>query len=205
MPSAKAVTDVLNSMPEYVKAFRLAFPKEKKPVTFDHATEAIGAFERGLVTPARWDKFLGGDETALAPEEKGGFNVFVEKGCSSCHAGALVGGDTFQRLGFAGPYPETSDPGRYKVTQNESDRMVFKVPSLRNVDRTGPYFHNGKVETLHEAVNLMAQYQLGKNLSKAEVNAIVAWMSTLTGELPADYITPPGLPKSTSRTPKPLS
>jgi cytochrome c peroxidase len=143
MASDKQVVAVLKSMPEYVDAFKKAFPGQKDPVTFDNATNAIGAFERKLLTPARWDKFLKGDQTALTPQEKAGFNLFYETGCETCHAGALVGGSLYQKLGNARPYPDTSDPGRYQVTKEDSDRMIFKVPSLRNVEKTGPYFHNG--------------------------------------------------------------
>jgi cytochrome c peroxidase len=205
MPSGKAVESVLRSMPEYATAFRRAFPGEKNPVTFDHAAEAIGAFERKLLTPARWDRFLRGEEAALTPAEKGGFNVFIERGCSTCHSGALVGGEAFQRLGVATAYPDKSDPGRYQVTQKESDRMVFKTPSLRNVARTGPYFHNGKVGSLLEAVNQMAEYQTGKKVTAPEAEAIVTWLNALTGDLPPNYSTPPQLPKSTPRTPKAIS
>ena len=205
MPSAKAVEAVLKSIPEYTAAFARAYPDGKDPVTFDHAAEAIAAFERKLVTPSRWDKFLRGDEAALTSEEKNGFNVFVDKGCAACHSGALVGGRAFQRLGVATPYPDASDPGRYKITHSDSDKMVFKIASLRNVAKTAPYFHNGKVSTLREAVGQMAEYQTGRKLTDAEADAIVAWLNALTGELPAGYIAPPELPQSTPRTPKPAA
>jgi cytochrome c peroxidase len=205
MPSGTAVVAVLKSMPGYVRAFRRAFPQDKNPVTFDHAAEAIGAFERQLVTPSRWDRFLHGDERALAADEIRGFNVFVESGCSTCHSGALLGGEAFQRLGLVAPYPDTSDPGRYKVTQKDPDRMVFKVAPLRNVARTAPYFHNGKVATLAEAVRQMGEYQLGRKIQKADADAIVTWLNVLTGDLPVNYTSPPDLPRSTARTPKPFS
>ena len=205
MPSGDAVVRVLKSMPEYVAAFRDAFPGEKNPVTFDHAAEAIGAFERKLVTPSRWDRFLGGDEAALTPAEKEGFNVFVREGCSGCHQGALVGGNALQRLGAMKAYPDTSDPGCYNVTHNEGDRMYFKVPPLRNVAVTGPYFHNGEVGQLNQAVMQMGEYQLGKTLTAPQVQAIVAWLNSLTGDLPAGYVQAPALPKSTKATPKALT
>jgi len=131
MPSEKAVVDVLKSMPGYVAAFRRAFPGEKSPVTFSHASEAIGLFERGLITPSRWDKFLKGDQAALTPEEKAGFNRFLAADCDTCHSGALVGGNAFQKPGVLKAYPDASDSGRYQVTKNPNDRMCFKVPSLR--------------------------------------------------------------------------
>lgn len=203
MPSEKQAVAVLESIPEYVAAFKQAFPEDKDPVTFDNMAKAIGAFERGLVTPARWDKFLKGDQTALTEEEKAGFNDFTNAGCQACHAGSLLGANLYQKLGIVKPYPETSDPGRAKVTKSDADRMVFKVPSLRNVEKTGPYYHDGKVATLDQAVAHMADYQLGKQLSPAEVKSIIAFLKTLTGEVPADYIKEPALPKSTPATPKP--
>jgi cytochrome c peroxidase len=144
MASERDIVGVLRSMPEYVDAFQRAFPQDREPLCFDNMAVAIGAFERKLLTPGRWDRFLRGDETALTAKEKSGLNAFLAAGCQTCHAGALVGGSAFQKLGVAKPYPDASDPGRYKVTHTEADRMVFKVPSLRNVAMMAPYFHNGK-------------------------------------------------------------
>ena len=202
MPSEKQVLAVLRSMPEYVQAFKKAFPGAKDALTFDNMATAIGAFERKLLTPARWDKFLKGDQGALTSEEKAGFNVFTSAGCAACHAGAYVGGNLYQKLGLLKPYPDQSDMGRYQVTKSESDKMFFKVPSLRNVEKTGPYFHNGKVATLDQAVVQMADYELGKQLSGAETQSVVAWLRSLTGEVPKDYIKAPTLPKATASTPK---
>ena len=202
MPSEKAVVAVLKSMPEYAVAFRRAYPGESNPVTFSHAAEAIGLFERGLLTPARWDKFLKGDETTLTSEEKAGFNQFTASGCDGCHSGTLVGGSTFRKLGVAKEYPDTSDSGRYGVTGKENDRMLFKVPSLRNVAMTGPFFHSGKVSTLEDAVKQMGEYQTGKPLTEGETTAIVTWLKSLTGEIDESYIRKPELPKSTARTPR---
>jgi cytochrome c peroxidase len=202
MPSEKQVVSVLKSMPEYVDAFKKAFPDDRNPVGIENMAKAIGAFERKLMTPSRWDQFLQGDARALTSEEKTGFNTYMETGCQICHAGAYLGGEQYQELGAAKPYPDTSDIGREKVTKNESDRMVFKVPSLRNIAETKPYFHNGKVETLEQAVSRMAEYQLGKSLNDGQVRSIVAWMKTLTGEIPAEYIEEPVLPQSTIKTPK---
>ena len=203
MTSGKQVVAVLKSMPEYVVAFQKAFPNDKDPVTYDNTGKAIGAFERKLITPARWDKFLKGEQTALTSEEKAGFHTFVASGCQTCHAGALLGGNMYQKIGLVKAWPDTSDTGRYKVTKSESDKFLFKVPSLRNIDKTGPYFHDGKIPTLDGAVAKMADHQVGKTLSAAEIQSIVTWMKSLTGEIPADYIKRPELPKSTSKTPKP--
>jgi cytochrome c peroxidase len=204
MPSEKQVVAVLKSMPEYVEAFKKAFPGERQPVTYNNVAKAIGAFERKLVTPSRWDKFLRGDQTALTNVEKAGFNDYMDAGCQACHAGTYLGGNHYQRLGAVKPWPDASDPGREKITKDAADRLVFKVPSLRDVEKTAPYFHSGKVATLEEATSLMAQYQLGKTLPPEKIKSIVAFMKSLTGEIPAQYIQQPELPKSTSKTPKPV-
>jgi cytochrome c peroxidase len=205
MPSGAAVVAVLKSMPNYVAAFRRAYPGDKNPVTFNHVAEAIGSFERGLLTPSRWDQFLKGDEAALTPAEKAGFNQFLAAGCEACHSGVLVGGGSFQKMGSVKSYLDHLDPGRFSVTRKEEDRMVFKVPTLRNVAMTGPYFHDGKVPTLESALSLMAEYQTGKKLDTAATDAIVTWLRALTGTIPEAYIKQPELPKSTARTPKPVS
>jgi cytochrome c peroxidase len=203
MASDHAVVAVLESMPPYIEAFKKAFPNEPKPVTYDNVGKAIGAFERKLVTPSRWDAFLKGDDKALTPEEKAGLKMFAEAGCQVCHAGALVGGSSFQRLGAVKPYPRADDPGRFKVTKVESDRSVFKVPSLRNIEKTGPYFHDGKTATLEAAVRDMGEYQLGRTLTDKEIGQIVVFLRTLTGSLPTAFIREPTLPPSTPATPKP--
>jgi cytochrome c peroxidase len=203
MTSEKEVIAVLKSMPEYVAAFKKAFPQDKNPVTYDNVGKAIGAFERKLITPSRWDKLLKGDQAALTSEEKAGFNTFVASGCQTCHAGALIGGNMYQKIGAVKPWPDTSDPGRFKVTKSQGDMFVFKVPSLRNIEKTAPYFHNGKIATLKEAIAKMVDHQLGTTLNDAEVQSIETWMKSLTGEIPADLIKEPELPKSTSKTPKP--
>lgn len=203
MPDQKRVIQVLRSMPEYVEAFKKAFPDEKNPVMYDNVGLAIGAFERKLVTSSRWDKFLGGDQTALTDREKAGLNAFLDAGCQACHSGAFLGGSVFQKLGAVKPYPDTRDLGRFNVTKQDADKQVFKVPSLRNVEKTAPYFHDGSVKTLKEAVTNMANYQLGRTLSPADVTSILSFLNTLTGDLPSEYIKEPTLPKSTARTPKP--
>lgn len=203
MPSEKVVVAVLTSMPEYVAAFKKAFPDDPNPITYDNVGKAIGAFERKLVTPGRWDAFLRGDESALTAEEKAGFTLFTEQGCQVCHAGPLVGAASYQKLGAQKPFPRANDPGRFKVTHAEGDQGVFKVPSLRNVQKTGPYFHDGKTVTLWDAVKDMGEYQLGRSLSDREISQIVTFLRTLTGQLPTDYIKEPALPPSTATTPKP--
>lgn len=203
MASEQEVTAVLESMPEYVAAFQRAFSQDPEPVCLDNLGIAIGAFERRLLTPGRWDRFLKGDQAALTATEKAGLRAFLAAGCQGCHAGAYLGGSSFQKLGVAKPYPDTSDPGRFNVTQNEADRMFFKVPSLRNIAMTGPYFHNGRVVSLSEAVAQMAEYQRAQRLSERQISEIVTWLGALTGELPGEYIKEPILPRSTAATPKP--
>lgn len=203
MPDEKTVVATLKSMPQYVRMFQKAFPQDKDPVNYENMARAIGAFERKLMTPSRWDRFLQGDKTALNDSEKAGFLKFVETGCATCHMGACAGGTMYQKLGVVKPYPGLKDEGRAKVTKRAEDRFFFKVPGLRNIEKTWPYFHDGSVKTLDEAVKLMAEYELGKNLSAAEVASIVTWLKTLTGEIPRDYVKPPALPPSTAKTPKP--
>lgn len=203
MPSKAVAVQVIQSVPEYVALFKSAFPEEKDPITYNNMALAIGAFERGLVTPSRWDAFLQGDSSALTEAEKAGFNTFAANGCQWCHYGPYVGGAAYQKLGVMKPWPSQTDQGRYQVTKQETDMMVFKVPSLRNIKKTGPYFHDGSVATLDQAIRNMAVHQRGVTLTDAQVNSIQVWLDSLTGQVPMSYIKPPELPKSTSRTPRP--
>ncbi len=199
------VLKTLNSMPEYQALFRQAFPDEKDPVTFDNMAKAIEVFEATLITPnSRFDQFLGGNESALAAEEKEGLRVFMNKECSKCH-GYHLGGTSYSPFGVIGDTPPddimTGDKGRYKVTRNEDDIYKFKVPSLRNIEITQPYFHSGKVWDLREAVAIMGSAQLGHTLNEKEIDQIVAFLKTTTGEQPkVEY---PILPKATMETPRP--
>ncbi|MCS7214447.1 MAG: cytochrome-c peroxidase [Candidatus Calescibacterium sp.] len=210
-PSEKFVVDRLKSIPEYVELFKKAFPEEKDPLTYDTITKAIAAFERTLLTPSRFDKFLQGDTRALSQEEKEGLKLFIEVGCTACHRGVGIGGDMYQKFGIVKPYyevikysdPSMIDKGRYEVTKNEADMYVFKVPSLRNVTRTYPYFHDGSVWRLEDAVSIMAEIQLGRKLEPAQVSKIVAFLRSLEGQIPQDALTLPVLPPSTEATSKP--
>ena len=172
-------------------------------VTFTRAAEAIGAFERRLVTPGRFDKYLAGDETALDDLERRGLAQFIKLGCVTCHNGAAIGGGSFQKLGLQKPWPDQSDLGRFVVTKDPEDRMKFRVPSLRNIEKTAPYFHDGSATRLEEVVRKMGFHQLGVELGDDQITAIVAFLRSLTGTLPSDLLTPPELPKSTATTPKP--
>jgi len=195
MPDAAAVIATLGKVPGYVTAFRAAFPGDASPLNYDNVGRAIGAFERGLVTPSRWDHYLGGDTAALSAKEVAGLKLFTDLGCMTCHTGEFVGGSMFQKVGVVSAWPNQADQGRFEVTKNDSDKMQFKVPSLRNVAKTAPYFHDGSAKTLGEAVGMMGRYQVGEELSAGDVASIVAWLESLTGELPASYIATPKLPE----------
>lgn len=195
MPDSSAVLAHMRETPAYVAAFRAAFPGERQPITYDNVGRAIGAFERRLVTPARWDTFLDGDSRALTPEEQRGAATFVRVGCAGCHNGAYVGGGAFQKLGLVRPWPSQADSGRFNITHQPGDLYAFKVPSLRNVVMTGPYFHDGSVASLDSAIRLMGRHQLGAELTEAQVRSIHAWLGALTGTLPEAYIAEPPLPK----------
>jgi cytochrome c peroxidase len=196
MGTGDDVVNVLNTIPGYVEAFAAAFPGEPDPVTFQNFGLAVAAFERGLMTPSGWDAFLDGDVSALTPEEKAGFTAFNEAGCVQCHNGAYVGGSLYQKAGLVNPWFTTKDQGRFDVTGDPSDRMIFKVPSLRNVEETWPYFHDGSVQRLPDAVRLMAWHQTGRELDDAQVASIMTWLRTLTGPVDVDYINEPVLPAS---------
>ena len=202
MKSDKSVVATLKSIPDYVKLFKAAFPKDKDPITYDNMAKAIGSFERGLVTPSRFDKYLAGDDKALTDTEKAGFNKFIKLGCPTCHTGVAVGGSVFQKLGLVKEYPGLTDNGRFDATKDEKDKHYFRVPSLRNVEKTFPYFHNGSLKTLEDVVPKMAWHQLGVELKPEEVKIIISFLKSLTGEIPADYIKKPELPASGPTTPK---
>jgi cytochrome c peroxidase len=195
MPNGPEVVRSLSKVPGYVDLFKKAFPDSKEPLSFANVGAAIGTFERGLTTPGRWDKFLKGDSGALTDAEKKGLRTFLNSGCMVCHTGAYLGGSMYERVGVVEPWPNQEDRGRQGVTNVNGDSMMFKVPSLRNVARTAPYFHDGSAETLEDAVRTMGRYQLGLDLGDDEVGSIVTWLRSLTGELPAAYIEKPELPK----------
>jgi cytochrome c peroxidase len=196
MSDKRHVVATLAGIPGYGAAFAAAFPGEKPPLTFENVGRAIGAFERGLVTPSRWDRYLLGDSAALTGTELGGLKLFTSIGCVTCHTGELIGGLSYQKVGLINPWPNQADQGRFEVTKQSADRMMFKVPPLRNVAATAPYFHDGSVPDLAAAVRMMATYQLGEELSNEEVAQIVAWLDSLTGDLPLSYIAAPDLPPS---------
>lgn len=180
MPDEKTVEKTISSIPEYKEMFAKAYPKEKKTITFDNLANAIAAFERTLVSKSRFDNWINGDTQSLTPQEKVGLKQFIEVGCITCHTGPLFGGNLYQKMGLVRPYKNIKDLGRYEVTKQESDKFMFKVPQLRNVTLTAPYFHDGSVATLEEAVKVMAQIQLGKELTEDQTQNIVAFLGALT-------------------------
>lgn len=193
--------DVLRSIPGYVAEFEKVFGAPG--IDIDRVTTAIAAFEETLVTPnSRFDRWLNGDDAALTAQELAGYELFTDSGCAGCHRGPAVGGSSFQKMGVVKPYP-TKNPaiGRAAVTGQDIDRMSFKVPTLRNVELTYPYFHDGAARTLEEAVAIMGELQLARSYTSAEVADIVAFLKTLTGEQPAVGL--PILPPSSNATPVP--
>ena len=202
MSDPDEVLTMLRSIPGYAPLFVQAFPGETDPITYDNFGRALGAFERRLATPSRFDAFLGGKLDALSDGEVAGLAKFLDMGCPACHAGPTVGGLMLQRLGLVNRY-ETRDLGRFEATRKESDKHVFKVPSLRNSAKTGPWFHDGSIPSLDEAIRLMAWHQLGKKLKPADIASIAAFLNALTGEPDATYIAAPEPLPSGPKTPKP--
>jgi cytochrome c peroxidase len=192
---------VLESIPAYVREFKQVFGKDK--IDIDQVTTAIAEFEKTLVTPnAPFDRWLLGDKTALHDNELKGYAIFKESGCSACHNGEAVGGNSFQKMGVVEPFKK-DDPvtGRFAVTGKDADRFNYKVPTLRNVEYTYPYFHDGSANTLSEAVRTMGRIQLGKDFTAEETEQVVAFLKTLTGDMP--QFTLPILPPSSDATPRP--
>lgn len=169
----------------YQDDFAKAFPNQAEPLSYDNMAEAIAAFERTLITRDRFDEFLKGDDKALSAAEKQGLKTFIGSGCIACHSGATLGGTMYQKMGLVNAYANTSDIGRQEVTGKASDRFVFKVPSLRDISRTAPYFHDGSAATLEEAVKQMAWLQLGRSLSDADTASIVTFLEALENTRPA--------------------
>jgi len=186
--------NALQAIPAYRREFKLVFDQDR--IEINHVTMAIAEFEKTLSTPnSRFDQWLLGKKDALSAFELSGYRLFRESGCIGCHNGAALGGNSFQRMGIRQPYKSTSpSEGRIDITGRPSDRFSFKVPMLRNVELTYPYFHDGAVGTLPEAVDLMGRLQLGRKFTDDENARIVAFLRTLTGDQPR--ITLPILPPS---------
>ncbi len=201
------VVQTLKSIPDYVERFKKSFPNQPDPVSFDNLARAVEAFEATLITPdSRFDRYLKGDVNALSDPEKQGLALFMDKGCVSCHNGINLGGSRYAPFGVvqkpgADILPE-KDKGRFTVTHTASDEYVFKVPSLRNIALTAPYFHSGQVWDLRQAVAVMGAAQLGIKLTDPETDAVTTFLKTLTGTQPKVDV--PILPPHTKDTPLPV-
>jgi cytochrome c peroxidase len=197
----------LASIPGYAPLFKAAFPDDPQPMTLRNIATAVGAYERTLVTPSPFDAFLAGNQEALPTAARAGLEKFINTGCVACHNGVGVGGGMYQKFGVVEDYWKATgshpiDKGRFDVTKDPNDLYVFRVASLRNVAMTPPYFHDGSVATLPEAVKVMARVQLGVTLNDADVHEIVAFLQSLTGELPMNFATAPVLPAGAVTTAK---
>lgn len=197
MPDAAAVDAALRAAREYREPFAAAFPGETEPISLSNTARALAAFQRTLRTHDRLDDFLNGDLNALTHREAAGLQLFLKTGCTTCHNSPTIGANQYQLLGLVKAW-ETKDEGRFQVTKNEEDRRKFKVPSLRNAVATGPYFHDGSVARLDEAVKKMAWHQLGKELSDDEIASIVAFLGALA-DRSAPVSPPASSPKGAPR------
>ena len=199
MASYQAAEARLRAIPGYATLFKKAFPGDPEPVTAGNFALAVGAFERTLVTPAPFDDFIRGDDAALTGSQKRGLKDFNEAGCGNCHSGPYLGGSGYEKFGVVEPYWKHTvsaeiDEGRYGVTKNEADKYVFKVPVLRNVQMTSPYFHDGSVGRLSDAVRIMGKVQLGMDLTEGRIEGLTQFLQSLTGRIPAGALEVPILP-----------
>lgn len=194
MENGDAVVAVLAGIPGYVDGFKAAFPDEEDPLTFANVGKAIGAFERTLLTPSRFDAFMSGEHELLSPKELRGYGVFVDVGCATCHTQTGFGGGQIEKLGKE-EFFESKDQGRFELTGKEGDRQMFKVPTLRNVTETGPWLHDGSLTDLAEVTRMMGRHELGKQVSDEQVGDILAFLATLRGELDAKLKAKPTLPR----------
>jgi len=180
MPEEAEVVSRLGQDKEYPKLFKAAFPSEANPITYDNFARAVAAFERTLRTHDRFDDFLKGDDKALNAQELRGLDLFLTTGCTTCHTGPTIGGNMYQKVGLIHPYANTNDVGRIKITKEDYDAYRFKVPSLRNVALTWPYFHDGKTANLESAIKQMAYMQLDKQLPDEDIAALKAFLGSLS-------------------------
>lgn len=177
MPNAQAVVDKISNITEYKELFK----KAEIELNYVNIGKAIGAFEKTLLTPSRFDDFLKGDLKVLSELEKKGLKRFIDIGCITCHNGPGVGGGMYMKLGVVNEY-KTKDLGRYNVTKEEDDKYVFKVPSLRNIVHTGPYFHDGSIDSLDKVIPIMAHHQLGEKVSADDIKEIKAFLGSLSAK-----------------------
>jgi cytochrome c peroxidase len=182
MPSEVEVVKRLKAAPDYKTQFQKAFPGQADPITYDNMANAIAAFERTLISRDRFDDFLKGQDSALTTSEQKGTALFLDVGCTTCHNGPLIGATSYQKMGLVHPYEGIKDEGRFTVTKDEDDKFKFKVPSLRNIELTWPYFHDGKQAKLAEGVKQMAWMQLARELTPEETEILVSFLKSLSGK-----------------------
>lgn len=208
LPNEDAAVTIIKSIPTYVTEFAAAFP-DAQDISFDQITTAIAAYEQTLITPSPWDDYLKGNVNALNTQQRTGLQKFMDNGCIACHTGVNLGGDSFQKFGLVdGPYWKFTgslekDDGRFQVTKAEDDRYMFRVPTLRNISKTYPYFHDGSIWSLSEAVSIMGQAQLGKQLPKEDIEDMVQFLIATNGNVSTQARTIPELPINGINTPKP--
>jgi len=193
IPNEEFVLNRLKKVPEYKEMFAKAYPNDKKPFTYLNLTRAIGAFERTLITPSKFDEYLAGNQDALNEQETQGLQSFMDVGCTTCHSGSVLGGNILMKFGVNNNYWELTkstaiDSGKYSQTKADADMFVFKVQSLRNIEKTFPYFHDGSIAKLDDVVKIMGKLQLNKDLSAEETANILAFLKTLTGKIPENAL-----------------
>jgi cytochrome c peroxidase len=193
IPDEAFIIDRLKKVDEYQTMFAAAYPDDNDPFTYKNLTWAIGAFERTLLTPSKFDKYLAGDDKALSVAELKGMKTYVDAGCTTCHAGPLLGGTLFMKFGLTVNYWDLThsaviDSGKYVETHNPADMFVFKSMPLRNIEKTAPYFHDGSVAGLEDAVKIMAKTELNRELTDEQVADITTFLKTLTGDIPKDAL-----------------
>lgn len=191
IPNEQFLVDRLKGIETYKEMFSSAFPEDEDPVSYKNLRYALAAFERTLITPSIFDNYLKGDESALDKDQKKGLYDFIDIGCVTCHTGPALGGNMFQKFGIYGDYWELTgsepvDDGRFAVSGNETDKYIFKVPSLRNIEKTSPYLHDGSVSELSEVIRIMGKLQLNKELNEEQIMSIQTFLKSLTGEIPSD-------------------
>ena len=193
IPNEEFLIDRLSGIEEYQKLYAEAFPGEDNPLTYQNTQKAIAAFERTLLTPSSFDEYLNGKITALNDQQRKGLAVFMDQGCITCHMGVLLGGNMFHKFGIYDDYwkytkSETVDEGLAVVSGDSTQKFMFKVPSLRNVEKTFPYYHDGSVKDLNEAIRIMAVTQLNKDLTDEQIADIGAFLNSLTGKVPDEAL-----------------
>jgi cytochrome c peroxidase len=192
LPSKEFLENKLRAIKDYQALFKIVYPNDKEPITFANITNAIGAFERQLNPKSKFDEFLDGNDNALNNQEKMGLTAFIDNGCTTCHSGVAIGGQMMQKFGLYGNYAQLTkskkiDNGLFDRTKKEGDQFMFKVPSLRNVEKTYPYFHDGSVASLKDAIKIMGKLQVNKDLSDTDVANIETYLKTLTADVDAKY------------------